>query len=285
MRGLQKALMAAFAVLTLTALPLRAEVFQTLELMRQEALIREGVVSAVIDVADRSLKVTMADGSDMTVSPDNLDLVLNGIESEADRKAEVAHFMAQIDRAGGEKVQITPEVQALLRPVIAAEALFGGTDAAALPLWSVPVAPGLAQYMVIDAPGSVSYVTGDVIAESGVEAPVLQARAAENLRGQMAQMQMEEILAQPWIAGVVLDGFYECSLMTLPEVWVDLAAKHGRIGATCPSRGQLIVFDADAADAVAILRGFIGENAAAFPYPVSPALYAWTGDGWAVIDD
>ena len=92
--------MAAFAVLTLTALPLRAEVFQTLELMRQEALTREGVVSAVIDVADRSLKVTMADGSDMTVSPDNLDLVLNGIESEADRKAEVAHFMAQIDRAG-----------------------------------------------------------------------------------------------------------------------------------------------------------------------------------------
>ncbi|MFZ1470653.1 MAG: hypothetical protein WAT09_17010 [Paracoccaceae bacterium] len=262
-----------------------AEVMDTLQRMQVAALARNDVTSAQIDRVDRSLKITMKNGYDIIMSPDNLDRELAALQTEAEKTAMVAHFVDQLSGiAQDDGPMLTEETLAGLRLVVSAQDLYSGTETVDIVLWRGPIAPGLAEYLVLDAQGSVAYLTSEDVIASGQTGEALRGRALDSLRAMLPQMQMLELGDAAWIVGVTLDGFYECSLMALPEIWTDLAAKHGRIGATCPERGALIVFQADDAEAVALMRLTNAANPEQVAYPVSPSLFEWTANGWTVLE-
>lgn len=275
---------AGLAVVVL-ALPAQAEVMDTLARMQAAAAARGDVTEAVVDEADRSVRITMADGTTVTMSPDNLDVVLDGLATEAEKDAQVAGFIGQLDNLhSDEGPRVTDQTLPGLRLVVAAAEFANGTEAADLVLWRKEVAPGLAEYLVLDSENSVSYLSSEDVADSGLSGEALRVKAAEALVTMRPRIKIEMLSEAPWISAIVLDGFYECSLMALPQLWEDLAAQHGPIGAACPARGQLYIFGRDDADAVGLMRGFMAENAASFAYPVSTALYGWDGTGWKVLE-
>lgn len=274
---------AGVAVVTL-ALPAQAEVMDTLARMQAAAAARGDVVEAVIDEADLSVKVTMAGGNTVTMSPDNLDRVLEGLASDAEKDAEVAAFVGQMGSwQGNEGPKVTDQTLADMRLVVAASDLYSGTETADIKLWRGDIAPGLAEYLVLDSAGSVSYLSSADVGDSGLSGEALRAKAAEALAAMRPRIKIEVLSEAPWIAGIVLDGFYECSLMALPQLWDDLAAQYGPIAAACPARGQLYVFGREDAEAVGLMRGFIDDKVAEFSYPVSTALYGWEGTGWQML--
>ena len=275
----------AVLALALPAQAAQAEVMDTLARMQAAAAARGDVVEAVIDEADLSVKVTMADGNSVTMSPDNLDRVLEGLASDAEKDAEVAAFVGQMGSLQvNEGPKVTKQTLADMRLVVSASDLYSGTETADIKLWRGDIAPGLAEYLVLDSAGSVSYLSSADVGDSGLSGEALRAKAAEALAAMRPRAQVEVLSEAPWISGIVLDGFYECSLMSLPEFWEDLTAQNGPIGAACPARGQLYVFGRDDAEAVGLMRGFIDNKAAEFSYPVSTALYGWDGTGWQVLE-
>lgn len=268
--------------LTTTA---QAEVMDTLARMQAAAAARGDVTEAVIDEADRSVKISMVDGTTITMSPDNLDRVLEQLGSEAEKDAEVASFVGQLDNLSmDDGPKVTDQTLPGLRLVVAAADLYAEVETADLTMWRTEVAPGLAEYLVLDSAGSVSYLTREDVSDSGLTGDALRAEAVVAMGAMVPQMQVETLSETPFIAGIVLDGFYECSLMVVPEIWQVLAANRGPIGAACPARGQLYVFGSGDADAVGLMRGFMAEKAAGFAYPVSTALYDWDGTGWQVLE-
>ena len=273
------------ALVIALAQPAAAEVMDTLTRMQAAAAARGDVTGAVIDATDLSVKITMADGTTVTMSPDNLDRVLEALATEAEKDAEVAAFVGQLETLQlDDEPKVSDRTLADVRLVVAPWDLYSGTETADIVLWRGDIAPGLAEYLVLDSAGSVSYLSSEDVIASGQTGEDLRAAAAEAMGAMLPRMQIETLSDAPWIGALMLDGFYECSLMALPQVWEDLAARHGPVAAACPARGHLYVFGRDDADAVGLMRGFMAENAARLAYPGSTALYGWTGTGWRVME-
>jgi hypothetical protein len=253
---------------------------ETLERMRLIALTIPGVKSAKIDAAEMMLHVSTTDGLDYSVAPNNLDLTLAGLDDEDEKNTAVIEFMARIADAS----ELPEELNAADLPFIMA--VVTTTDLAAAPgasdfgIWYSEIAPGLSEFLVIDSPESVSYITMDQIQKSRFSVERLSEQARQNLRKLAPNLTIEEYSSEPWVAGMLLDGFYECSLMLLPEIWSTLATSRGRIAASCPARGELLIFLESDHRAQESVGAYGIEAVATKPYPGSAFLYVWTGSGW-----
>ncbi|MGL4235112.1 hypothetical protein [Tabrizicola sp.] len=283
MTGKRSLLQAALVAMMLSAPVAQAEIMDTLERMREVALTLPGVASAEIDTSERVLKVVMQDGVESTFSPDNLDRTLATIDNAAAQDAAIAEFMTQtttsLDQFGTLNASVLPQV----RPVVTTTDYATSPDGAALGMWNVEIAPGLSEYLVIDSPTSVSYVTLDMIAESGLEIEAIREQARENLRKLVESAEAYTFPDEPRLAGLILDGFYECSVMLLPEVWTRLAEGHEGVIASCPARGELMFVAAEHTDVRAAMLSYNQEAVATRPYPVSAELYLWTGSAWQLL--
>lgn len=264
--------------------PAWAEVQDTLGRMQVAVVAMPEVRSAQVDWADLSLTVVRQDGTELVLYPDNLDLTLKGLTNAADQEAAiVAHVMAALGDVSDDATGLTPESLPKLLPVIGPEDLyaqFARRADTADPLVTQPWLPGLAIYLVIDAETSLSYLTTVNLAETRHPADALFARALANLSERAPWARVQEVSADPWIGILLLDGTYEGSLLLVPEIWNDLAEKHGQIGAAHPARGVVLLFDADDIRAHGTVAAFLRDELGDVPYPVSNELLVWDAGRW-----
>ena len=264
--------------------PAWAEVQDTLGRMQSALLAMPEVRSAEIDWTNLSLIVVRQDGTDLILYPDNLDLTLQDLANPTDQEAAIAaHVAAAVEDLPSDTIELTPESLSKLLPVIGPEDLYAqiiSKAASAEPLVTQPWMPGLTIYLVIDADTSLTYVTKGALAETEHQADALFARAIANLAEKAASAQVEDVSANPWMGLLLLDGTYEGSLLLAPEIWNDLAEKHGRIGAAYPARGVVLLFDADDALARKTVEGFLRDEMDDMPYPVGDQLIVWNAGRW-----
>lgn len=260
----------------------QADIMDTLQRMQKIAVTLPGVSAAQIDTGARVLVVTVEGGATYTVSPDNLDLTLETLGDEADKVQAVVEFMSKISEAPDLPQSLDSSLQSIL-PVVTSTELARAPGASDLGIWHSELAPGLSEFLVFDAADSVNYVTQSQIDDSTLGLDEIRDKARQNLRGRAASKLLEEYSASPWVAGLLLDGFYECSLMLLPEIWSDLTKKVGEVAVSCPARGELLIVKSEDGLARATVGAYALDAVKTHPYPASEFLYVWQEAGWRLL--
>jgi uncharacterized protein YtpQ (UPF0354 family) len=279
-------LFAAFALMLGLATVTRADVprpdnpRQTLALL--DAAIRQAdpQLDVVRDNATLALLITLPDGAVATVSPDNLHINLQAADGEAARAGVLADFVAGIlgSVADMSAAATTDLPLAQIMPVLRAYDFLQDPDAATLPRQDFP--GGLTVYWVVDLPTSTKSVSDEALAASGLTAMELAERALENLRRYATDVQHVDMGGA---AGLVLDGYYESSLLLLPEIWQDIDRRLGTVVVAPIARDIVVYFDGEDPVALADMRGFAQAQFARVAYPISADLYRWEGDHWTLL--
>jgi uncharacterized protein YtpQ (UPF0354 family) len=271
-----------FVATLVAATGVQAEIMDTLERMRRVALTMSSVSTAEIDASEKVLVLSDLDGNESTLSPDNLDLMLQAISDEVEREQAVRDFMTRVVKTPDQPVKLDASLPSLY-PVVTSTELAKAPGAEDLGMWHAEIAPGLSEFLVVDAPDSVSYVTQAQLDDSAIGLDDLRDRARQNLRRLAETRSFQEYSDSPWVAGYILDGFYDCSLMLLPEIWSDLSARVGELAVGCPVRGELLVVSSTDQWAIESVHAYGREAFETRAYPASPFLYLWTETGWQVL--
>lgn len=261
----------------------RKKVCDTLRRMKAETLTREGVVSAEINHTSQRLSIVLSDGLDFSVSVADLHLTLKKMRSEEERQAEVAQFVDHV-MSLSTLPKLSAETLEFLYPVVAASNPLSIQSMRELATsYRREMAPGLACYLVLRRGIRVAYLTEAEIREATFAEEYLRNLALENLRRTLEQMAFHEVSDNPWIAQITLDGFHECALMLLPEVWDDLAARHGPVAVACPQIGTLLVGEAGSMQGIELLGKYCAEAREEARFPVSYGVYCWKDGGWKLL--
>jgi hypothetical protein len=263
------------ALALLAASAAGADIADTLQRIAQAALTVDGVMTAEVQADRDQVAVTLQSGTTVTLYGGNLDAVLGGLTSEAERSAAVRDFVAVLAAVDTPAAGVD---LARVMPVVAGPGLDAGDGAPAMD--ETPFAPGLALYHVVDDVDSVDYLTVADLNDAGLTAEAVAGAALQNLSAYAGNATVEVITQDPWVAFVTLDNFYEGSLLALPVFWDGLAAEHGRIGVAYPARGVVFVFDAGNPLGVDFVAGPLLDHVRDNPYPVSQTLLEWAGRRW-----
>ncbi len=237
-------------------------------------LRRAGMTDARYDAAAFSVRFT-ADGDDVPTVMQLGGLLADRSGSRRERRARTDRFVAGFLRTPG----VPPDwntARPLLRPV-----LRGGTPMPAgisEPLRR-PVLQYLAEYVVIDRPDTMTYVSPDQLAGWGVSAEEVFAAGLANLSGAVLQSVADE----PTVVQFMDDGDAYWTSHLLLDGWLGRLA--GQVGgvpvAFAPERGSLIV----AADGSAHLSGLFAQAEMAYtrsPHAISPMAYVSDEHGHTV---
>ncbi|MEZ5779239.1 MAG: hypothetical protein R3E44_12840 [Paracoccaceae bacterium] len=259
----------------------------TLQVMQDHARALDGVVTADIDWAEKSLKVVVRDGDgtqEMTSYPDNLHLILQQAASGDARQEAVDRYLAAIVGPDGQAAaaKMTFDLDAVLPKLNAKDYAAQIKHTGDGPALVATEFMGDAEITyVLDTPTSMSYInTGDMDA-AGIDAPTLQRRAFENMVARLPEVEVIAI-EDTGISMVSLDGNYEATLLALPEFWERQVEDSARIVAIVPNR-DLLVYALDPADEtlaslLEICAEYFGEGA----YSLSEYSYERADGTWRV---
>jgi hypothetical protein len=231
-----------------------------------------------IDEADISLKLTTPDGKDIRMYPDNLYLSLLQTTSEAERAAVMQTFVDTALKAYSAD-PATPELDlTAIYPVIRPALILPADVREKVVVQDFP--GGLVEYWVQDSPGSTLSVNVDALKAAKLDVTSLQKLAIANLTQKAQAVQMQS--AGP-MSMLLLDGYYESSLLLLPEIWQGLDARMGSVVVAIPTREVVLLVDGTDTEAVAALRAVIQQPFQTQPYAISPDLFLWQTDHWTVL--
>ena len=235
-------------------------------------LRRAGVAGARYDARAFSIRFT-ADGDDVpTVLPLDGLLAL----SRQDRRSRLDGFVAGLLRTRGLPVDFA-EARPLLRPVLRGAAPIPASDIS-LPLRR-PAIPWLAEYVVIDQPDTMTYVSLDQLVTWHVDADEVYAAARANLTGAILQ----GVAHEPVVVQFVDDGDAYWTSHLLLDGW--LARMADQVGgvpvAFAPERGTLIVA-ADGSSHLPMLFAQAEQVYVSSPRGITPMAYVSDEHGHTV---
>jgi uncharacterized protein YtpQ (UPF0354 family) len=272
------------AMLLCLASPATAEtprpetLLETLTLMQKALQVANPELNIRTNADDISLSITLPDGTPMVTNPDNLHIQLQAARSGEERdellQAYVAGTMEAIASAANTATVDLGQVRPVLRNGEYATLLSDGT----VPFTAFP--GDLVVYWVIDAPSSTASFSDSDLAQSGLTPDALSARALDNLRSHAKGLQHID-MGGLWM--LRLDGYYESSVMLLPEVWIALDETLGTVVAAPISRDVVVYGDGDDPAVMAKIRETAARFFADFAYAISPDVFRWNGTGWEVI--
>jgi hypothetical protein len=233
-----------------------------------------GVTNARYDAAAFSVRFT-PDGDDVPTIMQLGGLLADRSGSRRQRRARTDRFVAGFLRTPGVP-RDWDAARPLLRPV-----LRGATPTPAgisEPLRR-PFLPYLAEYVVIDQPDTMTYVSSDQLAGWGVSEEEVFAAGRANLTGAVLQ----SVANEPTVVQFMDDGDAYWTSHLLLDGWLGRLA--GQVGgvpvAFAPERGSLIV----AADGSPQLPGLFAQTEMAYassPHAISPMAYVSDEHGHTV---
>lgn len=261
----------------------RPQIFtETLKLMQAAAQQLPNVTSAEIDMLDQSLTTTLSNGQTIKLNPDNLHLQLQTLTTDADRDAEVAHFMATLVPLIDAPTQLDQASLLHIFPVIRPsdyDVSVPGLTAEDTPL-NAEFLPGLSVFYVLDTPQNVQYLTTDMLRNTGIGLDVIKDAATVNIARYAAGAQIFE----GTISVVKLDGFYESSLLLVPAIWEDLDQDVDKMVIALPARDILVFGDGKSPEIIAQMNLAIQKVKEVGAGLLTDRLLVWENHHWAYAD-
>ena len=256
---------------------------ETLRIMAEAYRAMEEVASATIDTEENKLIVVLEDGEEVFAFPDNLHQKLITADTDADRQ-DIFDFHVQATLSGLSHSDKDIELADLdrLLPVIRHRdylAHQGPEGETPDPFVAGTLGDSYILY-VIDSETSVSYLTKENAAELGQDAASLQHKAQQNLERKYQDLKIEG----DGVYFLVLDGFYESSLVTFSPLWQAIDDQIGTVMMAVPARDLVIFVDSSQSGSAAYLKDFLTDIAPDLSYPVSDLVYEWRDGAWMVID-
>lgn len=232
-----------------------------------------GVSDAGYDAATFSVRFRpVGRASPAVMHLDNLLAELGGRRRE--RRAQIARFVdgfARVPEVPTEWQHVCPR----LRPVLRGATPASGGEAMSTPLRR-PVLPFLAEFVVVDQPDTMTYVSVDQLAGWGVTADEVFASARTHL-----SVSVQPPAGQaPVVLRFVDDGDAYWTSHLLLDGW--LAGLAGAVGGTpvafAPERGTLLV-TADGTEQLPALFALAEETYVGSPRGITPMAYVSGPDG------
>ncbi|MEO1000209.1 MAG: hypothetical protein AAFW69_06355 [Pseudomonadota bacterium] len=236
------------------------------ELIAEAVSERPDVVSVAI-TSDHLVRVTLTSGQEVTIAPDILQRVLATDDRSVDVLVGdfVSAMLIEMPRDG--------ELRIILRS--------GQLTAEDVELYSRELTAGLRGYLVQDSPTAIMYMHDASAQIAGRSVPSLWAEADANMEALAAQAD----IVRGWANVVILDGYYEASLLMAEAFWERQAALvAGPLLAIVPARDVLVFADGSEPGIHARLKDLATQSYDEYAYPVSPEVLRWTGSTWVVAD-
>lgn len=256
----------------------RAETLQhTLELMRDAALAQPCIAQAEIDSAAHQLDLTDCHGETASLNPDNLSQMIGATTTDAMAKTLVQDFVVQMLKAMDQPHPTADAILAHVMPQVNSSgtmqktlASTGSTDTA----MAEDFLPGLEVGYYVDGDRSVQYVTRSMVDEAGITMEDLAKAARRNIGQRVDQAMVSGLSEKPFAVQIMLDNYYEGSLLLLPKIFAPLAESRGDLVLALPNRGVLLVTE-NSPDALTILRALVAKDFADDPNPVTQSIFLW----------
>ncbi len=256
---------------------------ETLRMMADAYRAMEEVVSATIDTKENKLILVLDDDEELFVFPDNLHQKLITAESDKDRQ-DIFDFHIQATLSGlieADKDITLADLDRLL-PVIRHRDYLehqGPEGDRPDPFVAGTLGDSYILY-VIDSDTSVSYLTKENAAELAQDATSLQYKAQQNLEQKYQDLKIEG----DGVYFLVLDGFYESSLVTFSPLWQAIDEQIGTVMMAVPARDLVIFVDSSQSGSAAYLRELLVDIAPDLSYPISDHIFEWRDDVWVVVE-
>ena len=237
------------------------------------------VTSATIDATNLLLAVRAADGTEYTMSPDNLFRQLQSAASAKDRADLVATYLgAALDNpaftnpdAGMTKAAILP----VLRPA----SLLDGSPQMK-DVVSAPFAGDMVKLYVFDSKGLLAYVTTRDLQRLGLDANMIDTLALQNFQTRFSKVTIDG----DSIFTMNLGGTYESSMMVARGTWEELDQKLGQVIVAIPARDVLVFTDRANEGAEAALRRLVDKWYGELDHPLTKTIFLWDGrNGWTAL--
>ena len=222
------------------------------------------------------------DGQSMILYPDNLTSYLQTAESDADRRVVFdAHMNTMLDNLAQTLSDAPREFTlAQIMPVLRHESYASSlTDDISLLTSDFP--GELSVFLVADYPDQVEYLTQKHLDDAGFSEEDVRAAAAENIRARFDQISVESN-EEAGISWILLDGYYESSLVLATEIWANVAPEYGELIMIVPNRDYLVFGDGRDKQVRDILEQFATDVDQQFNGALTDEIYRWTDKGWVV---
>jgi uncharacterized protein YtpQ (UPF0354 family) len=250
----------------------------TLDMMAEAIRQAEPDLKVEIDRSDLSLKVTAPSGAEIQSFPDNLHIELQAAATGQERDRLLARFI-EVALEGLKAADADPALDPdALFPILRPRQMLDGSGATTVPSLEFP--GDLVILWVLDSPTSTSSVTAELLEDNGLDTEKLAEKALDNLARKASDIQTS---SEDGMTFVLLDEYYESSLMLLPDLWQAIDEDLGTVVAGVPSRDLLIYVDGDNPDDVAELRDLVDRTSGQLSYPVSGDLFRWDGSAWQLL--
>ncbi len=264
----------------------RAPIYNdTLDLMLADIQVLPNVASARIDREDQSLKIVLTDGQEVTSNPDNLHQMLQGTTDPAERNALIAQFTQTIAELSDPKPTLdAASLTVNVLPVIRSDDYLttnSNPDAPPDQKLQQKFLPGLSIFYVFDTPNSVQFLQAEDVTKAGFDLATVDAAAKARIAEYGGTFRTEPISN---LTMVVLDGFYETSLLLVPEIWNAVDQDIDRLVIGIPARDVLLYGDAANPDVIEELKATIARISAEGAYPLSDRLLEWKAGSWHYFD-
>ncbi|MBZ4023355.1 hypothetical protein CKO11_12890 [Rhodobacter sp. TJ_12] len=246
----------------------------TLLSVLQNAVIATGDATEV-QIRDEKLHLTWK-GTALIADPHNLFMEMQRATNDAERQELVDTYLAAFD----DMLRLDTGIlaPASLMPIIR-PSNFAEHQPKTKALASEPWFAGLSIYLVEDSPSSTAYLQASRMQAAGLDFAAAKKIALENLAKRSPRF--EPLGPKRW--GLVLDGYYESSLLLDSELWRRMAEDQGEVIMVVPNRDLVVVDASGAPEAVAQLARFAQEVNETRPYPVSTYVFGWKGTHWEIL--
>lgn len=229
--------------------------------------------SVTVDAQDQSVSLTREGDSAYTSYPDNLHLILQGAESDAERQGLLDDFIAAMVEQATRSSEEVPDAS-LIVPLVRVQDF--AAEAGDMGPVSDPFVGDMRIFYAFDYPSSFAYVTQESLDDLGLDPADLAAVAQENFdaRGWAPELQGDGI----WM--LTFDGNFEATFLLNDAMWRGFDEQLGTILMMALARDLILFTDADIEGAEAEMHRIADENFDQLSYQLSKRLYQWTDAGW-----
>lgn len=280
-RSLWRIALCSFLVCTLSAhaeIPRPASEQDTLHALAEALESLDDILRVDIDAADRSVTYyTQKDGQEVKAGQsfiDNIHPLMRSAQTDTERQVTMDGFVQSI----AANLQGQPDLdKTQILPVIRNKDFSNGLSGTA-PV-SRPFLADMRVFYVQDLPTQINYINDDHLLDLGLSLDALHGLALENA----AQRRWQPRFEGDGIYVPVLDGNFEASLLLLPDLWADIDADLGTIGAIVAARDVIIFGDIEQPGLLDAMKNIVARNEGQLSYAISVTPIQWTGTDWAEI--
>jgi uncharacterized protein YtpQ (UPF0354 family) len=243
---------------------------------------KQQIKNITIDLEDNSLTISLQNEKEVIIYPDNLHAKLLSTSSDANRQTvfdEHIAFLFEALREHEEPGNTSDHTQ--IYPVLRHKEYRATleTQHSDTEMITTGRIGDMDILFVLDSPQSVAFVMRQDLDQLQLSIKELEVRALTNLTRKKDDLRIEG--SGPY--SLVLDGFYETSMLLEDRLWNEITSKFGEILLAMPARDLVVFLPASTPDAEQFLRDFIQENHNA-PYPMSEYVFRRSGSDWIALD-